>query len=36
MKSARKPWSLLVGYFVSFIVPVLIFAISVLPSSFYD
>ena len=35
MKSAREPWLALIGYFISFIPPVLVFPIFVLPSTMY-
>ncbi|CAF3313903.1 unnamed protein product [Rotaria sp. Silwood2] len=35
MKSARNPWFYLIGYFISFIPPMLTFAIFVLPSEIY-
>ncbi|CAF3762335.1 unnamed protein product [Adineta steineri] len=35
MKSARNPWLYLIGYFISFIPPMLTFVIFVLPSKMY-
>ena len=35
MKPVRNPWLYLGGYFVSFISPLLVFVIFVLPSEFY-
>lgn len=35
MKSVRNPWLYLIGYLVSFILPLLTFVLFVLPSSFY-
>lgn len=35
MKSARHSWLYLTGYFVSFIPPLLLFVLFVLPSTFY-
>jgi hypothetical protein len=35
MQSARNPWLYLSGYFISFIPPLLVMIIFVLPSEFY-
>ncbi|CAF5116512.1 unnamed protein product, partial [Rotaria sp. Silwood1] len=35
MKSANESWLFLVGYFISFIPPMLTFVIFILPSKFY-
>ena len=35
MKSAREPWLALIGYFISFVPPALVFPIFVLPSTMY-